>query len=139
MEQIRTEPIYKTVINETTGDPENVLDYTMRYTYNVETATIEAEVDGEIQPVTKFVETLLKTERIDEYGVWLILDQSGCRNICNTSPTQKYIDEHPEEFTPKPEEPEEKIIRLEAEVTCLNNRLALTQSALDELILGGGI
>ena len=95
MEQIVQEIIYKTVkVNE---EMVEVLDYTMQYTYDVQIVLVDEEEQEQ--------RTLIKTERIDDDGTWLITAGNGCINQCLVIPSQKYINEHPEVLEPKPKSP----------------------------------
>lgn len=90
MERIKEQVFYKTIdIDEI---PTQVIDYTMRYTYDV---TI---IPGEEGHEPQEIETLIKWEKIDDNGLWLITPQNGCISVTLVEPSQKYRDEYPEEF-----------------------------------------
>ena len=91
MEQIIQEIINKKI--EVDGEIVEVPDYTMQYTYDVQTILVDEEEQEQ--------RTLIKTERIDSDGTWLITKGEGCINQCLITPSQKYIDEHPVIPTPK--------------------------------------
>jgi len=55
-------------------------------------------------------------QRIDEDGTWEVIENGGCISQRLIEPSQKYIDEHPDEFIPK-----------QTPVTLTNNAIVIKQ------------
>jgi hypothetical protein len=72
MERIIEEVVNKTIINEH-GEQEEVLDHTIRYTYNDDTVIVNEE--------EQVNSTLIKTEKIMPDGtIYLVTQGNGCIN-----------------------------------------------------------
>lgn len=99
MERIDIQEFYKTVEpTETEGEPQQVLDYTMRYTYNIEAVMVGIlQEDGTTIHEPQEVETLVKTEKVMNdvnETTYLITEQSGCVCVMQTYPVVEVVREN---------------------------------------------
>lgn len=126
MEGIDTVEFFKTV--EVDGEQQEVLDYTMRYTYDVTTVMVDVpQEDGTTIQQPQEVETLVKTEKVmndADSTTYLITEQSGCICVMQTYPV----------VAVEPPQPTESEI-LQQQIVDLKSQLELTQAALDFLIM----